>query len=208
MKHFFSFVGKIKTYNPCLWSKFFNKQNKVYHLKHIPMHCNLGTWTGLRLLLYFPLRLDLFPIRIYSNFRKGSYHLYNKNTLLHKIRLKRRAYKYYKKYPTQRNYDTYAKLRNQVKWESRKAVIKNEQRIALLAKSNPKSFFHYVSTKTKAREPVSNLRNSEGGLTETDLQKAEVLQSFFFKCFSLQFYEITPIACLCVVAKVLLGWGN
>ena len=71
-----------------------------------------------------------------------------------------------------------------------KAVIKNEQRIALLAKSNPKSFFHYVSTKTKAREPVSNLRNSEGGLTETDLQKAEVLQSFF-QVFS-PVREMTP----------------
>ena len=80
--NFFSFVGKIKTYNPCIWSKFFNKQNKVYHLKHIPMHCNLETQTGLRLLLYFPLRLDLFPIRIYSNFRKESYHLYNKSTIL------------------------------------------------------------------------------------------------------------------------------
>ena len=124
------------------------------------------------------------PTKVFKNSGKPRHKCSSTPGLLHKIRLKRRAYKYYKKYPTQRNYDTYAKLRNQVKWESRKAVIKNEQRIALLAKSNPKSFFHYVSTKTKAREPVSNLRNSEGGLTETDLQKAEVLQSFFSSVFT------------------------
>merc|ERR1711974_326398 len=42
-------------------------------------------------------------------------------TLLYKLQLKRKAFKQYKKFPTTSNYKIYAKYRNQVKLEVRKA---------------------------------------------------------------------------------------
>ena len=42
--------------------------------------------------------------------------------LLNKVHLKREARKYWKKFPTNKNYETYTKYRNQVVWEQSKSV--------------------------------------------------------------------------------------
>ena len=105
-------------------------------------------------------------------------------TLLNKIRLKRRAFKFYKKFPTKENYDRYARLRNQVKWESRKATRNREKYIASVAKTNPKSFFKYVNSKIKCKVNISNLKKDDGTLTENDLEKANVLKTFFTSVFT------------------------
>ena len=76
--------------------------------------------------------------------------------LLSKIHRKRVAFKTYKKYPTKSNYNIYAKLRNQVKWESRKALKQKEKKIALDSKNNPKALYQYVYSKTKTKENISN----------------------------------------------------
>lgn len=60
-------------------------------------------------------------------------------TLLDKLKLKRKAYKHYKKYPAVSNFNVYAKYRNQVKWETRKAKKSKEQQVAFDAKTNPKA---------------------------------------------------------------------
>ena len=103
--------------------------------------------------------------------------------LLHKVRLKRIAYKIYKKCRSAKNYNTYCKYRNQVKWETRKSVRAKEKKIAEQIKNNPKLFFQYVSSKLKSRDQISNLVMSDGKLTETDAEKADVLKSFFPQCF-------------------------
>ena len=105
-------------------------------------------------------------------------------TLLNKIRLKRRAFKFYKKFPTKENYDRYARFRNQVKNESRKTIRNKEKYIASNAKSNPKSFFKYVSSKTKNKVNISNLKKKDGSLTENNLEKADVLKTFFTSVFT------------------------
>ena len=86
-----------------------------------------------------------------------------------------------KKYPTKENYDYYAKARNQVKWESRKLVKFKEAQLAKDAKYNSKRFFQYVSSKTKPKETVSNLKKDDGTLTENNCEKANVLNQFFLK---------------------------
>ena len=53
-----------------------------------------------------------------------------------------------------------------------------ERNIAKLIKTNPKLFYQYVSSKTKPREQISNLKKPDGTLTENDLEKAEVLKTF------------------------------
>ena len=104
--------------------------------------------------------------------------------ILHKVRLKRSAYKYYKKYPTTKNYNIYCKFRNQVKWETRKSVILKEKSIAKQVKTNPKLFYQYVSSKIKTRDPISNLKKSDGTLTTNNQEKADVLKSFFHSVFT------------------------
>ena len=50
-------------------------------------------------------------------------------TLLNKLDLKRKAFKYYKKYPSTTNYTIYTRYRNQVIWECRKAKKNKEQKV-------------------------------------------------------------------------------
>ena len=104
--------------------------------------------------------------------------------LLNKVRLKRSAYKYYKKYPTTKNYNAYVRLRNQVHWGARKAKTKKERDIAKLAKTNPKAFFNYASSKLKTESSVPNLEKPNGDLTTNDTEKANVLNDFLSSVFT------------------------
>ena len=61
--------------------------------------------------------------------------------ILHKVRMKRAAYKQYKKYRTTNNWNIYCKYRNQVKWETRKSIRLKEKSIAQKVKTNPKFYF-------------------------------------------------------------------
>ena len=105
-------------------------------------------------------------------------------TMLDKIRQKRLAYKRYKKYRSTENYNTYARARNQVKWESRKLTKMKEIHLAREVKNNPKVFYQYVSRKSKPKESVSNLRRADGSLTESNAEKAKVLNEFFSSVFT------------------------
>ena len=82
------------------------------------------------------------------------------DTLHNKIKSKRSAFKYYKKYPTTANYNIYARLRNQVKWACKKAKREREQILVVAeaedAKSNPKAFYQYVASKTKSKAIIPN----------------------------------------------------
>ena len=100
------------------------------------------------------------------------------------MKLKRKAFKYYKKFPTVANYNLYARYRNQVKWESKKVKHANELKIDKDAKSNPKAFFRYAAFKTKNVEQVSHLKREDGTITEDETGKAEVLNELFGSVFT------------------------
>ena len=111
-----------------------------------------------------------------------------KNTVpkvvLDKIRNKHKAYNYYKRYKTKANYDAYARARNQVKWAIRKYNRDIELEIAKNIKSDPKRFYAYVSTKLKPKDKIANLTKPDNTLTESNHEKAEVLNSFFASVFT------------------------
>ena len=96
---------------------------------------------------------------------------------------KRTAYKYYKKYPSHSNYETYSLLRNQVNQQVRLAKRSQEQNIAKESKNNPKLLYQYISSMSTPKEPVSQLTKEDGTLTESDLEKAKVLNNFFSSVF-------------------------
>ena len=104
--------------------------------------------------------------------------------LLSKIQTKRRAFKHYKKYPSQLNYFLYSQARNMVTWETRQAVQQREKVIASKVKTDPKSFYQYVTDRTKPKENISNLTKEDGSLTNSDSEKADVLLNFFTNVFT------------------------
>lgn len=114
------------------------------------------------------------------------------STLLEKIREKRRTFKVYKKNRTQANYNKYARARNQVKWMSRKHEKLNEVKIAKEAKTNPKSFYQYVSSNIKPKESVANLMDSDGNMTRSNEDKANVLNKFFSSVFTQESTDSVP----------------
>ena len=112
--------------------------------------------------------------------------------LLSKIKLKRSAFKMYKKFPTIDNYNYYVNIRNRVKEETRKITKNKEKQIARDAKKNPKAFYQYISSKTKIKESVSNLIGSDGKTTENDEQAANVLLDFFSSVFTVEDNNTMP----------------
>ena len=71
-------------------------------------------------------------------------------TLLDKVRAKRRAYKTWKKYRTTHNYNIYAKARNQVKWEVKKA--KKKFRLLKMPKQIKKHFSNMLIPKLNQKK--------------------------------------------------------
>ena len=103
--------------------------------------------------------------------------------LLTYLHNKRKAFKYYKSYPTARNYKDYCYHRELVNSASKKARRDKELKIAKGSKANPKLLFDYVASQTKPREGIANLLNDEGVPTESDSQKCAVLNNFFTSVF-------------------------
>ena len=114
-------------------------------------------------------------------------------TLLSKVQRKREAFKIYKQFPSNTNWNIYCKYRNQVKWYSRKAKINKEQKIAKESKLNPKMFYKYVNNKIKPTEKVSSLLKEDGKLTTSDSEKSEVLNDFFGSVFTIEDKSNIPV---------------
>ena len=114
-------------------------------------------------------------------------------TLLHKLHLKRVAFKNFKRFPSNYNKNVYAKYRNQVKWECKKAKCEKEKGIAKECKNNPKLFYQYVNSKLKPKEKVSSLLKDDGSLSEGDQEKCEILNNFFGSVFTQEDTSDVPV---------------
>jgi hypothetical protein len=79
-----------------------------------------------------------------------------------------------------------------VKWEIRKAKKHLERDIAQKAKTNPKAFYGYVNSKLKTRTGISELKADNGKSAITDMEKAEMLNSFFSSVQTRENTEVIP----------------
>ncbi len=100
-----------------------------------------------------------------------------------KSRLKREAFNQLIANRNEKKRSHYAKMRNQCKWETRKAVRQYEKGVAKDTKRNPKAFFKYVQSKTKARAGIPDL-NYNGATASSDSEKAEALNQFYSSVFT------------------------
>lgn len=68
-----------------------------------------------------------------------------------------------------------------------------EKYIASGVKKNARAFWSYVNSKITTRESVCNLTKPDGSKTETDQEKAEVLQDFFSSVFTKEDLQDIPL---------------
>ena len=111
---------------------------------------------------------------------------WNTSVTIGKVKMKNNMYRRWRNSRDNEDYLSYARARNQARSACRKAVRLYEKDIASQIKQNPKQFWRYVKSKLKVRQGVPNLEREDGTLTETDFAKAEVLNSFFKKVFTLE----------------------
>ncbi len=100
------------------------------------------------------------------------------------IRRKHKAWTRLQEARTAENNKRYARARNQARWATRKSIKAFEKSVAQNIKTNPKLFWKYVHSKTKTRQPISDLQKEDGSLTVNDHEKAEVLNQFFTSVFT------------------------
>ena len=111
---------------------------------------------------------------------------WNTSVTIGKVKMKNNMYRRWRNSRDNEDYLSYAKARNQARSACRKAVRLYEKDIASQIKQNPKHFWRYVKSKLKVRHGVPNLEREDGSLTETDFDKAEVLNSFFKRVYTLE----------------------
>ena len=106
--------------------------------------------------------------------------------LLEVIRKKHNSFRKSKKHRNKENLKEKNKTRNKANRECRKARRNLEKKVAEQSKNNPKPFWSYATSKLKTRTGISDLVKSDGSKTNSDLDKAEVLNSFFQSVFTVE----------------------
>ena len=113
-------------------------------------------------------------------------------SVLEKIKMKHRAWNKYKRNATPENWDSYTMVRNSATWEVKTAKQMHERSIAMNIKRNPKCFWNMVGDKTQVRQGVSDLKTIEGDTVTDDIEKANLLNSFFASVFTQENISIIP----------------
>jgi len=109
---------------------------------------------------------------------------YMTNRAIEKVKEKNRSFTTWKRSRDGRDYLSYAKARNQAKWECRKAEKDFERKMSMESKANPKAFYRYAQSKLKTRSQISNLMNDEGEVITDDKEKANIMNKFFSSVFT------------------------
>ena len=99
------------------------------------------------------------------------------------IKRKNNAYKKYRMNKSHYNEYKYRTQRNIATNEVRKAKQSFEQKIAKECQKNPKAFWRYIKSKTVRKSNIGNLKYN-GKVAETDIEKAEIFNSFLSSAYS------------------------
>ena len=111
--------------------------------------------------------------------------------VIEKVKEKSRRYKKYRNTHDGVAYLAYARIRNQARWECRKAKKQFERSLAKEAKRNPKAVFSYANSRMETRSGIADLQTEEG-MAVTDLEKSEAINDFFSSVFTIEEDGATP----------------
>ena len=118
--------------------------------------------------------------------------LWMNDKVLKKIKKKFKLFQRYLLTKDGKDYSKYAKLRNESKNLIKSTRKAYERKIAEECKNNPKSFWKYVQERTKVNTGINTLKTRKGGLAESDMEKAEVLNEYFASVFANEDITNTP----------------
>ena len=91
----------------------------------------------------------------------------------------------YKQYRGTRDEPDYIKYRSKIRVKTKVMKVRDfERQIANVAKANPKAFYKYARSKMKTRSAVSDLERPDGTMTETDVDKDEILNFYLTSVFT------------------------
>ena len=74
----------------------------------------------------------------------------------------------------------------------RNAQEKEEKRVASTCKENPKEFFAHLNSRKPVKNNISPLRDLEGNLVTSDLEKAELMNKYFTSVFTIEDLSTIP----------------
>ena len=103
------------------------------------------------------------------------------------IAARKRKSRLWRKYRENRetaDYERYIEHRNHTTRITRKAKQDFEKKLADNIKTDPKSFYSYVKSKSKTKERMGPLVDSEGNVVEDDSSAANLLNEFFTSVYS------------------------
>ena len=138
------------------------------------------------------IRDKFIPKKKFSKSTKPKRNFKAPDSLLQSFKDKRESFKFYKKYPSKTNFNSYCQARNKVTSEVRKIKQDKEKELANKIKSNPKAFYQYVSSKIKTKDGIADLIKEDGSLTIDDSEKSETLNKFFSSVFTNESTENSP----------------
>ena len=98
----------------------------------------------------------------------------------------------YRKTTDEQHYIEYRRASNRVKTEVRMAVRYFERQRDRDAKANPKALYKYTRSKMKTCSAVADVDRLDGTMSETDVDIAEVFNTFFTGVFTLESLENIP----------------
>ena len=99
----------------------------------------------------------------------------------------KRKLELYKKYRNTKRYKDYIDYKAQLKKTKdvvRKAQLDFEKKLMKGFKTNPKPVYQYMREKQKVKTGISQLKDEDGKLTDTDKETADILSSFFQTVFT------------------------
>ena len=106
------------------------------------------------------------------------------NDIAKAIRDRQKAHKISEREPSETSIMTHKKMCRKVDKLIRKAKMDEEDKIASIAKENPKAFFGQVSSRKPIKSSIGPLKNIEGNIISSDEGMAELLNGYFASVYT------------------------
>ncbi len=157
-------------------------------------------------------RSNFVPMR---KLNKGKYPKWMKKSIKRKIKTRIKLWKRFNDYPTLINEAKFKKCRNEINTEIRKAKINFETKLADNIKEDPKSFYAYVRSKSKARVKIGPIKDNGGKIVSDNNEMANIFNEYFSSVFTKENLQNMPVVDntvmsgkYCVLDKIEINQGR
>ena len=125
--------------------------------------------------------------------KRRKFPFWMKGHIVRMIKAKNKMWKRFKERPSYENQRNYNEMRNKVTFEIRQAKSNFELKLAENIKEDPKTFYAYARSKSKAKVGIGPLKLN-GKLIEDDLEMAKIFNDYFASVFTREDTNSIPLA--------------